>query len=150
MNYQVAFRTNNSVSKILCHKKTKNNKNTGIYQINCGECGMFYIGQTGRDFETRYNEHLPKNQNIKTLKSKFTLHLINESHAFKNFDSDVKILHICQKGYKMDVLEELEIYKNMTDNSSIILNDKSTLKYNCLFESLLNLINTNACYESSN
>ena len=69
--------------------------------------------------------------------SALTQHFINNGHTYSNFDSDVEILHLCHKGNKMDVLEELEIYKHIHTNNHMVLNDKSKAKYNCLFETLI-------------
>ena len=33
------------------------NKISGVYKINCEKCDMVYIGETGRTFKTRINEH---------------------------------------------------------------------------------------------
>ena len=38
--------------------KTALLEKSGIYKLNCGECSKFYIGQTKRNIETRFEEHM--------------------------------------------------------------------------------------------
>jgi hypothetical protein len=60
---KVAFRTNNSVGKLLRNKnQTHNNNNKhlnlGVYCVTSSECANGYVGQTGRNFSTRFSEHV--------------------------------------------------------------------------------------------
>ena len=60
-NLHVTFRTNNNVHKFLrntAHRPME--RRTGVYTMICDDCDMFYIGQTGRAFKERFQEHLPK------------------------------------------------------------------------------------------
>ena len=83
-------------------------KKTGIYKISCNDCDKFYIGQTGRAFQTRFKEHLPKAKN--NLKSNYAAHLVNENHSYTDFETNMIPLHYCNKGNVMNALEEFEIY----------------------------------------
>jgi hypothetical protein len=42
--------------------------NDGIYRLKCNDFSVHYIGETGRSFKIRYNEHLQaiKNNYAKT------------------------------------------------------------------------------------
>jgi hypothetical protein len=44
----------------MIQSKSQTNKYTksGIYKINCSDCNRYYIGQTGRNFQTRFKEHI--------------------------------------------------------------------------------------------
>jgi hypothetical protein len=62
-NLKIAFKTTNTIQNHLCNLKERNHRkdpfhNSGIYQLTCKECNQKYIGQTGRTFKTRYNEHI--------------------------------------------------------------------------------------------
>ena len=61
-----------------------------------------------------------------------------------NFENDLKILHKCNKGNRMNVLEELEIYKvtDINNNNNNMLNDKLIYKYNCLFDTIISHCNS--------
>jgi predicted GIY-YIG superfamily endonuclease len=50
----------------------------GIYKLTCPDCEQAYVGQTGRDFRTRFNEH--KRSFIHNKTSKYALHLLEHSH----------------------------------------------------------------------
>ena len=54
------------------------------------ECGSIYIGQTARDFYTRYTEHLPPKTIKKNtiIRSNFAKHLITTNHEYKNKEFD--------------------------------------------------------------
>ena len=59
-NIESAFSTNNTVEKLLSKKPEQTTNiydRSGIYQLECPTCNMRYIGQTGRPFRTRYQEH---------------------------------------------------------------------------------------------
>ena len=99
---------------------------TGVYKLKCDDCTKHYIGQTGRTFIDRFNEHKLK----QNTKSNFALHLIEENHNYTDFDSNLIPLHCCGKGRLLDALEEFEIYKSNKEKEDDLLNDKLTLKTN--------------------
>ena len=99
-NIKTAFRTNNSLGKLIKNNKSKSNKLTksGVYMLQCGSCPKIYIGQTGRAFKTRIKEHKSsyiKNNNL----SHYALHLNSDKHQFSK---DFKILHIEHKSKKLN------------------------------------------------
>lgn len=135
----VAFKTNNKLERIL--NKNKNNSDlgnkTGVYKIACNDCSKFYIGQTGRSFQKRFKEHLPRAVNVQ--KSNFAEHLVNENHGYSDLTTNLEALHICNKGRTMTALENFEIYKAAKTRPHDLLNDKCTLLPNILFDTLLKL-----------
>lgn len=122
-NINIAFKTNNSLGKRLKNSKSKTNKNnkSGIYQLKCGSCPKIYIGQTGRSCSTRIKEHKSSFLNKKS-NSNYANHLLEENHVF---DDNYKILHIENKGQKMNFLECLEI--NRLKYTGNLLNDQTDL-----------------------
>ena len=105
--------------------------------LRCGTCEKFYIGQTGRTFNKRYKEHLPKG-NLANITSNFARHLVEMNHDYENFDTDCTPLHICRKGRVMDTLEEYEIYRAHKLHSNNILNDKLCFTINTLYDLAMN------------
>ena len=147
MNITLTFRTDNNIKKILHHKSAKPIKQrTGVYKIQCDDCNSFYIGQTGRAFKKRFQEHLPKND-IHNIKSNFARHLVNNNHNYTDFDTNFKPLHICKKGRYMDTLEEFEISKafkqskktNNSQDDGFILNDQLNFKSNPLYDTAIGI-----------
>ena len=68
INIMKIFKTNTNIMNILRHNNsiTPLEKKTGVYKLSCDDCDCFYIGQTGRGFLKRFNEHTPKH-NLKKL-----------------------------------------------------------------------------------
>jgi len=54
-----AFRTNNTTGNLFGHRNPAPEKFTlsGAYKLTCPDCNKAYVGQTGRRFSIRYNEH---------------------------------------------------------------------------------------------
>jgi hypothetical protein len=55
-NIKIGFRTNNSILTPLARKEQNTDiySKSGVYKLTCPDCGKAYIGQTGRDFTTRF------------------------------------------------------------------------------------------------
>jgi hypothetical protein len=54
-NIKIAYKTTNTIQKHLRTKKQDSIYNkSGVYRLTCGGCQKKYIGQTGRNFQTRY------------------------------------------------------------------------------------------------
>ena len=81
------------------------------------------MGQTGRSFKERINEHR-RDVGKPEPRSHFALHLNEAGHTgdFKNF----KILHTLSKGKTLDRLETIEI-KNSLKNNVNLCNDVTFL-----------------------
>ena len=80
-NIKIAFSTNNTNEKLLSKKPEQTTNiydKSGIYQLECPTCNMRYIGQTGRPFRTRYQEHL-RDFKYNNYKSKFAQHLLENN-----------------------------------------------------------------------
>ncbi|CAK1596620.1 unnamed protein product [Parnassius mnemosyne] len=122
----VAFKTNNSLRNI-CNSKDKLDirQKSGVYKLVCDECHAVYVGQTGRNFETRYKEHLAAYRNCNPDKSHFAKHLLDTGHNLAN-DHSFKVLHTCNKGLRLCVLEQLEILKS-NNNTVALLNEQTNV-----------------------
>ena len=55
-NTKLVFTYPNSVKSNLIHNR-RIKKDCGVYKIPCNDCDKFYLGETGRTFETRLKEH---------------------------------------------------------------------------------------------
>ena len=83
-NVHIAYRTDNTVEKLLTHHteyhpttSSAKFKKSGIYQLTCPNCNLKYIRQTGCSYLTRYQEHFCdykyKNKNQNSLKISLTI-----------------------------------------------------------------------------
>ncbi|XP_041485993.1 uncharacterized protein LOC121432203 [Lytechinus variegatus] len=65
------------------HKdKHPSNKQPGVYKIPC-DCGKVYIGETGRDFDTRLKEHKTHHRRSDWDRSAIVKHAQQENHRIE-------------------------------------------------------------------
>jgi hypothetical protein len=110
---KVAFRTNNTIKRILKTKPPIENGNKynspGIYKLKCKDCPLQYIGQTGRSFNTRYKEHVRAIKYNKET-SGYARHILNSGHSYGSIDDTLDIIKIERKGKHLDTLERFHIF----------------------------------------
>jgi hypothetical protein len=91
---KIAFRTNNTIKRILNPKPPieHNNKydSPGVYKLKCKDCPLQYIGQTGPSFTTRYKEHIRAIKYNKEA-SGYARHILNSGHSYGNIEYTVDI-----------------------------------------------------------
>jgi hypothetical protein len=82
---------------------------SGIYHLQCADCPLKYVGQTGRTFKTRFKEHIRDLKNG-GQNSKFAQHILDKTHEVGTIDHTLKILLLGKKGRALDTYEKLYIY----------------------------------------
>jgi hypothetical protein len=92
------------------------------------------VGQTGRTFRTRFKEHIHDIKNSRPH-SKYAQHILNTGHEFDLMAQIMEVLHVENKGCKLNTLERFEIDK-LTQNS-LQLNDTYTVTKNPIFHILI-------------
>jgi len=135
-NLQIAYRTNNTLRKHLSYSTTQQDKFTksGIYKLTCTDCNKAYIGQTGRNFYTRYNEH-KRAFRYNTLQSKFAIHLTEQGQTFGNIENTMEVLQFHKKGTHLNTIERFYIHKESMNNNH--LNEEYTETTNQIFNTIL-------------
>ena len=100
---------------------------SGVYELTCGDCDAFYIGQTGRSFRTRYKEHEHALKRINRLDSSnyvstsaFADHLHETNHSASL--NNPTPLHFELKGPRLDLLGSSEIKLAIRNNRNILNN----------------------------
>lgn len=78
--------------------------------MKCPDCGKKYIGQTGRNFEKRYKEHLFSFRSNNNNNLKFVQHLIEDNHSFGKISEIMEVLHFSSKGTHVDTIENFYVY----------------------------------------
>jgi hypothetical protein len=133
-NIRVAFGVNNTI-KNICNSGSQVDKynKSGVYSLKCLSCNQNYIGQTGRSFKIRYDEHI-RDIRFNKEKSKYASHILRFSHEYGTIDNTLEILKIVNKGIFLDVNERFQIYKS---NKVKPMNEQNVDDYNILFEILL-------------
>jgi hypothetical protein len=104
-NINVAFKTWKSLGKWLKQKQKHvcsyvGDSGTydacGVYKVKCRSCPCVYVGQTGRSFKIRFNEHISDvvhNRN----KTGYSQHILNCGHERVHNITDMEILETKHK-----------------------------------------------------
>jgi hypothetical protein len=107
---------------------------TCIYRDCVNLSFKVYIGQTGRDFHTRYDEHKSAFK-YNTQQSKFAKHILDHKHTFGNIENTMEILQFQKKGTHLNTMEKFHIHKETLNNSH--LNEEYTDTSNQIFNTIL-------------
>jgi hypothetical protein len=105
-----------------------------VYKLSCPDCSKAYVGQTGRSFLTRFNEHKAAFK-TSNQSSNYTKHLIEHTHSFGPIQDTMQILQFQNKGAHLSTIEQYYIYREFAKNNH--LNDEYTISPNKIFEALL-------------
>ena len=121
------MRPHNTLRKQLVHPKDKrdyHNTTQAVYKIPCKNCNLSYIGETGRKFGTRLEEHKSEVEKVSntvvtragrkesltaTYKSAITDHVVDKNHVIGW--GDAKVIGTEQDRYKRWIKEAVEIRK---------------------------------------
>jgi hypothetical protein len=95
---------------------------------------MKYMGQTGRSFYTRFQEHL-RDFKYANGKSTFAQHLLENRHSIGPMEEIMDTIHFTSKGRLMNTRENSYIFRETKLNNQI--NDKLTVKPNIIFETIV-------------
>ncbi len=90
-----AMKSDGNIGQLLPRTYNSNNSRfgSGVYQLSCNDCSAVYIGQTGKGFEHRFNQHERAIANNKPDSSNFARHIISSGHSTNvNYDNNCTIL----------------------------------------------------------
>jgi hypothetical protein len=73
---------------------------------------MKYVGQTGRPFRVRFQEHF-RDYKYANNKSKFAANLLENKHSIGHIEDIMEVLHITIKGRFMNTGEFSHLQRNM-------------------------------------
>ena len=105
-----------------------------VYKLKCPDCNKAYVGQTGRSFQVRFNEHINAfKSNSHT--SNFVKHLNEQAHSFGSIHNTMQILKRQNKRSPVNTIERFYIYAEYLNNNH--LNDDHTIFPSTIFEALL-------------
>jgi hypothetical protein len=94
---KVTYSINNTVkSNSKVSKKNDKYHNSTAYQLKCLSCKQVYTEQMGRDFRTRYKEHV-RDVRYNHDKSYYTQHIFDCNHKYGPADNIMGILKILKK-----------------------------------------------------
>jgi hypothetical protein len=134
-NIKIAFCTNTIYNHLTQkHHITNKYAQSRVYKLTCLDCKKAHVGQTGRSFLLRYNEHkqaFKKNCHS----SKFAQHLLEQAHPLSNINNTMQILHYQKKSAHLNTLERYHIHTEFTTNNH--LNDSQNIFPNKIFDAIL-------------
>ena len=131
-NIKISFKPMHTLRTLLPSTKTGTDvaEKCGVYKIKCNSCGKFYIGKTQRSFKVRLKEHLSMlsqkhlaNPSHIKNKSNFAYHVLSNDHDRDRNSHKQEFLHINNKRYTTDFLEQLEILNEKYRNPHNIVNE---------------------------
>eukprot|EP00057_Strongylocentrotus_purpuratus_P027269 XP_011681743.1 PREDICTED: LOB domain-containing protein 13-like [Strongylocentrotus purpuratus] len=121
---QVRHSSSNKLHSILHSHKDKhpNHKKAGVYKILC-ECGKVYIGETGRNLETRLKEHRTSFRLSDWDKSAIVKHAQQHEHTIEWDNSH--LISIMKHWHTRRIREAIEIHCHNTvpQDSGLYIND---------------------------
>jgi hypothetical protein len=97
-NIQITYKPDTKISKFLTDNKELPNKisNSNIYELICQTCNYAYVGQTSRDLQTRYKEHIRYIKN-NDPKSAYAQHILDNQHEFGPAHKTMELIQACNK-----------------------------------------------------
>jgi hypothetical protein len=102
--------------------------------MKCNSCPLKYIGQTGRNFRTRFKEHIHLIRTNKTT-SKYAQDMLETGYTYGKIEDTLNILHHENKGPLMNTWEQFYIHR--LTKSNIKLNDAYTDTHNPIFDLII-------------
>jgi hypothetical protein len=135
-NIRIAYCTSSNLLHLLAPNPQPLDPLTrsGVYGLSCPDCNKAYIGQTGRNFRTRYEEH-ERAFRYNNPSSKYALHALTHQHAFGNIKDSFQILHTQKKGTLLNNIERFHIFKEASTHNH--LNDPHTIPSSSIFQAIL-------------
>ncbi|XP_072041401.1 uncharacterized protein [Amphiura filiformis] len=98
-----AMKPNTSLRKLLVHPKDKIdpiNSTDCVYEIPCTNCNQTYVGETGRKFATRLNEHKKETTRVEKSKQNYTRQTRKQSETEQSKSAIAD--HAVQKNHVID------------------------------------------------
>jgi len=135
---KIAYCTNNTTHNHLTYDNHNHDKfsSTGVYKMTCLDCNKAYVGQTGRNFIERYNEHKRAFRN-NSHTSRFAQHLNEHAHCFGSIDNIMQILHHQKKGPHLNTTEQFYTHKEAASGNH--LNNNQKILANRIFDTILKI-----------
>jgi len=107
-----------------------------IQIITSPDCNKAFVGQTGRSFIERFNEHKSAFKTNSHM-SNYAKHILDQSQSFGPIHNTVQILQYHEKRTHLNAIEQYYIYAEFSKNKH--LNDEHNISPNSIFDALLKI-----------
>jgi hypothetical protein len=106
---KITFLTTYTLCNMLIHKDHAPDRffSWGVYKLICPDCHKAYVGQTGRQFSTRYKELKTAFLN-NSNNSSFAKHPSDEPHSFGPINNITQIVNCHRKGAHLSTIERFK------------------------------------------
>jgi hypothetical protein len=93
------------------------------------------MGKTGRNFKTRYNEHIGDIL-VRCSKPKrgYEPHILNTGHEFGNTEDIIEVVEHQQNGSYLNTVEKYHLYNSNKMKQNLVPNDNLGEQTNPIFE----------------
>ena len=115
LNTEIAFKYTSTVKNILVKNNFTKQEEAGVYSIPCKDCPLVYIGETGRNVETRLKEHKYAFRNCNMENAVFH-HAYQNNHCIDWNAS--KLMYKCNNYVKRKIIESVYIDQRQNFNLS--------------------------------
>jgi hypothetical protein len=135
-NLHITFHTTNMLFDLVCPQTEHPNNYTksGIYKLTCNTCNKVYAQQSGRQINTRFNEHIPYIRY--NSKSARTQHNLNNKHEYRNIQVTSQLVKACTKGKDMTCWENYFI--QLYQQHGLFVSEQTVNESNPLFHLIIN------------
>lgn len=133
-NVKVTYNSDNTNFNRIKHKtEFVEHTLSGVYKIECPSCNKFYVGQTKKKLLNRFLEHRNAYLKPQIYKSNLATHCLENKHGFPDISNVHLVKHI-PKGLKMNIWENLYIFKFSSQNNLIKEQKQIKSKFDNLFK----------------
>ena len=122
-DFEIGYTPGHKISTLVCNAKEKPPAiECGIYKFICQNCPDSYVGETGRNFIVRFNEHI-KDVLKKNIISPVALHMMENSHEINH--TSIKLITKEQRPFYRKFKESLYIRntkRRMNTSKGLLIN----------------------------
>jgi hypothetical protein len=133
-NIGIAFKSTTMIHLIrpTTQIQTSEHEKSGIYKITCNTCHKSYVGQTSRNLNLRFREHVRYIRN--DPHSAYALHILNCRHEYGNINDTMTLLkHI---NIPSLLLPYDQMYIQIFCHNNELIPEQHPNKHNPMFELL--------------
>jgi len=135
-NIGIAFKATTTLQQLLrptTQIPTSEHERSGTYKITCNTCHKAYVGQTSRNLNLRFQEHVQYIKN-NDPHSAYSLHILNYRHKYGNISDTMTLLKQINKPSLLLPYEQM--YIHIFHHNNELIPEQHPNEHNPMFELL--------------
>jgi predicted alpha/beta-fold hydrolase len=135
-NIGIAFKATAMLQQLLIPTtqiQTSQHEKSGIYKITCKTCHKSHVGQTNRNLNLRFREHIRYIKNNDHCLT-YALHMLNCRHEYGNISDTVTLLKQINKPSLLLPYEQM--YIQIFHHNNELIPEQRPNEHNPMFELL--------------